>query len=45
MNLAAKLGLLVRKTEIGAQKINGSCTSSVYPVPYHLSRKICVGFT
>ena len=45
MNPAAKLGLLVRKTEIGAQKVNGSCTSSVHPVPYHLPRKICAGST
>ena len=31
MNPVAKLGLLVSKTKIGAQKVNGSCTSSVYP--------------
>ena len=31
MNPVAKLGLLVRKTEIGAQKVNGSCISSVHP--------------
>ena len=31
MNSVVKLGLLVKKTKIGAQKVNGSCTSSVYP--------------
>ena len=39
---AKKLELFVRKTEIGAQKVNGSCKSSSHPVPYHLPRKICV---
>ena len=31
MNPIVKLGFLVRKTEIGAQKVNGSCTTSVHP--------------
>ena len=31
MDPVAKLELLVKKTKIGAQKVNGSCTSFVYP--------------